>query len=95
MAFLVITDPDMIVPTLQQASAVGGLRFDRRSTLHVGREDVTDLAEALHHSGLITSYEPGGEGAFGEAYWLTRAGRLLLDALLADPSLIETPDVGR
>lgn len=90
MPFLVITDPDMIVPTLQAASAVGGLRFDQRNNLHVGCEDVTDLAEALSHSGLLTSYELGPDGGWGDAYRLTRAGRLLLDALLRDPSLIYT-----
>lgn len=89
MTFIVITDPDMIVPTLQAASAVGGLRFDKRNNLHIGREDVTDLAEALHHSGLLTSYEPDPDVGFGEAYRLTRAGRLLLNALLADPTLTD------
>lgn len=87
MSFDVITDPDMIVPTLQAASATGGLRLNRRGNTIIGREDVTDLAEALSHSGLLTSYEP--DGSFGEAWHLTRAGTLVLSALLADPSLIE------
>lgn len=70
------------------ASAVGGLRANRRDNVVLGGEDVTDLVEAFSHSGLV--YRTGE--MWNGPWVLTRAGRVLLDALLVDPSLTEAED---